>query len=413
MRLPWLMVIVCYLILFLTDILILRDIKTMSLYDKYRPKHKQPGNWGKIYLIFAILTGLLLTVAVCFPKRNENFGIIPVMWMLYIVMTIEIAQIVYSVFSLLGYIPWIFKKERWNTGLWVGLPMAALVFVMMWWGALIGRNRIETVDVEITSTKLPESFNGYKIVQISDLHVGTWGENPKFIDKLVDSVNGLKPDLIVFTGDIVNRESSELIPFIKSLSRLKAKDGVYSILGNHDYGDYMAWDNPESKRANLQLLKTYEHAMGWKMLNNSHVSIRNAEGDSIVLIGVENWGEPPFTKYGDLRKAYPQEKLNDGNFKILLSHNPEHWNQEVSHVSNIDLTMAGHTHGMQIEFSLGGKKWSPAKYRYDQWGGLYARENGKGEETKVYVNIGSGEVGMPMRIGATPEITVFTLHSKR
>ena len=410
MRLPVLLLIFSYLLIIATDALILYDFRVMSVFDKYRPKRKRKGNWWKVYCVFSILILAVFTVAICLPRREGGSEIIHIMWLLYIVISVLVAQIVYCLFSILGFLPKIFRRRRWNTGLWVGLPLAVLFFVMMWWGTIFGRNKIDVVDVAVTSSSLPASFNGYKIAQISDLHVGTWGTDTSFVSKLVDSVNSQTPDLIVFTGDIVNRKTSEIEPFLKVLSRLHARDGVYSILGNHDYGDYIDWANPDEKEENLRLLKSYQKAMGWKMLNNEFKTIKNSADDSIILIGVENWGEPPFSRYGDLQKAYPIEKMNDSNFKILLSHNPEHWNREVSEISNIDITLSGHTHAMQFMLGAGGWRWSPAKYKYDQWGGLYSKKNNQGKDTQIYVNIGAGEVGMPMRVGATPEITLITLH---
>lgn len=410
MRFPIVMIILSYLILIATDLLIIRDLRSFSIYSRFKPsKAKKRCRWWKFYLVFAILILILLTVAICFPVRDYNTDLTPVMWMLYIVSTVAFAQLIYSFFSLLGLIPLIFNRREWNTGLWVGFPLGILVFSSMWWGALIGRNKIETNYITIQSDKLPESFNGYRIAQVSDLHVGTWGTDTTFVSKLVTRVNELKPDLIVFTGDLVNRKSNELLPFLNPLSKLEAPDGVMSILGNHDYGDYISWNEPESKLANLDSLKKYQERMGWKVLDNTHTFISKSGSDSIVVIGVGNWGEPPFSQYGDIKKAYPEASLRDKQFKILLSHNPEHWNQEVSKISNIDLTLSGHTHAMQIMFSVLNWKWSPAKFKYDQWAGLYSRKNKDNEETKLYVNIGAGEVGMPMRIGATPEITLITL----
>lgn len=409
MRLPVLMIIICYLLLIITDLFIIRDLRIFSLFNKFRSQNKNGGRWWKVFLVFAVLVLLTLTVAICLPRRSENNGIIATMWLLYSVLTVEIAQVIYVLCSLIGVIPVLIKKKRWNTGLWVGLPLSVLFFSMMWWGVLVGRYKIQTNTVTISSPKIPATFNGYKIAQISDLHVGTWGNDTTFIHKLVESVNRLNPDLILFTGDIVNRNSDELLPFIHTLSQLKAKDGVFSVLGNHDYGDYISWSSPQAKRANLDSLLSYQKRMGWKTLNNTHTGIINEYGDSIVLIGVENWGEPPFSRYGDLKKAYPQVNTKDSTFKVLMSHNPEHWNQEVSRISDIDLTLAGHTHAMQIMFQLGNWKWSPSEYKYDQWEGLYSRLNQDGYETKIYVNIGAGEVGIPMRIGATPEITLFIL----
>lgn len=223
---------------------------------------------------------------------------------------------------------------------------------------------------------------------------------------MVDTINALSPDLILFTGDIVNRHTSELLPFKQTLSRLKARQGVYSVLGNHDYGDYMDWNFPIDKENNNLQLKNIQKEMGWNMLNNQH-TILHQGSDSIVLIGVENWGEPPFSVYGNLKKAYPN--LTDSNFKILLTHNPEHWSREVVKISNIDLSLSGHTHGMQLIFQIGDWKWSPAMWKYKQWGGLYEKENTQQKTSKLYVNIGLGEVALPFRLGATPEITLITL----
>lgn len=410
MRIQVFLVVLSYFILIATDLVIINDLKRMSLFSSFKPKGKKTGGWWKTYSIFAILVLIVLTIAICLPRRDNETSLAPVMWLLYIVLTVVLAQSIYAICSLMGFIPAFFRKPRWNTGLWIGLPLGILVFSMMWWGAFIGRHRIQTVEVEISSPRLPESFEGYRIAQISDLHVGTWNNDTTFVAKVVKKVNSLHPDLIVFTGDLVNRSSGELLPFINTLSRLDAPDGVLSVLGNHDYGDYVTWDTPSDKTANLDSLKSYQRRMGWELMNNRHLSICNEKGDSIIMIGVGNWGEPPFSQYGDLSEAYPVNKLRDDNFKILLSHNPEHWNREVSKLSNIDLTLSGHTHAMQIMFKFGNWKWSPSQYKYDQWGGIYSRENDEGVPTKVYVNIGAGEVGIPMRIGADPEITIFTLH---
>jgi predicted MPP superfamily phosphohydrolase len=219
---------------------------------------------------------------------------------------------------------------------------------------------------------------------------------------VLDSLRQLSPDLIVFTGDIVNRRTDELHPFVETLSNISAPYGVYSILGNHDYGDYCDWPSDEAKRQNLDELISLENQMGWKMLNNETAFIHLA-ADSIALIGVENVGDPPFHTYGDLDKAYPT--LDDGVTKILLSHNPAHWVDDICDApdKNIALTLSGHTHAMQMAFG----RISPAIFRYKTWGGLY-NDN---DNHSLYVNIGIGTVGFPARIGATPEITLFTLKS--
>lgn len=239
-----------------------------------------------------------------------------------------------------------------------------------------------------------------------------------FVADLVDRVNSLHPDLIVFTGDIVNRKTDEIEPFLHTLSRLSAPDGVFSILGNHDYGDYVDWKDPADREENNRRLAHYQDSIGWTLLNNERRYIVRGN-DSITLIGVENWGDPPFPVYGSLEKALSASRdslyhQNDSRFKVLLTHNPEHWNQEVSHSTNIDLTLTGHTHAMQMMISLGNWKWSPAKYRYEQWGGLYERLNDRGRTVRMYVNIGSGEVGMPSRLlSAYPEITLLRLEPEK
>lgn len=403
MRLPVVTIIFVYLASIFCDWYIWKDLR----------HYLRNRLWSRIYACLSVLMLVYLTVVVCLPIRSQNDGIIHVMWMLYAYFSIYLPKFIYVVFSLLGRLPALFHMKRISLGTWVGLPLGLIVFGMMWWGAFVGRSEIDINQVEICSEKLPSSFEGYRIAQFSDAHVGTWGNDTTFISKFVDSINGLKPDLIVFTGDIVNRETSELEPFLKVLRRLHAPDGVFSILGNHDYGDYVDWNYPSERSANNALLAVWERQMGWRLLNNDHAFL-SRDNDSIAVIGVENWGEPPFHQYGRLEDAYPAYpsipyNLKDRRFKILLSHNPEHWRQEVSKNTNIDLTLSGHTHAMQFMIKLGDWRWSPSQYRYEQWGGLYETLNEDGEPSKIYVNVGSGEVAMPFRIGASPEITLITL----
>ena len=407
MRLPALSIVLLFLFSFFIDLYISFDIKQM---------------WKKkgviIYWISNILCYALLIVTISLPRRDADSGISAVMWMLFTFLTIYVAKLLYLICSFFGRIINLIFKIKWSyyPSRWFGLFLGLSLMALMWVGAGYTRHHIMVTREDYYSKNLPESFNGYKVVQLSDLHVGTWGQDSKFLQNIVDTVNAINPDLIVFTGDIVNRVSGELTPFISVLSGLEAKDGIYSILGNHDYGDYVNWNSPSEKERNLLQLKDYQRKMGWKMLNNESTYIHN-EKDSFLLIGVENWGEPPFPKYGDLNHALPKENTggshqNDSTFKLLLSHNPEHWNQEVSKETNIDLTLSGHTHAMQAMIKLGSWKWSPAQYRYEQWGGRFDRENERGENTTLYVNIGTGAVGMPARLlSAYPEVTVLTLHS--
>ena len=372
-----------------------------------------------IYWLSAALCYALLIVTISLPRRDAESGISAVMWLLFTYLTIYVAKALYLICSFFGRLIRKALRIRWNIypSRWIGLFLGLSLMGLMWVGAGYTRHHIMVTHEVFYSKKLPDSFNGYRIVQISDLHVGTWGKNTEFLNNLVDTINSLNPDLILFTGDIVNRESGELTPFISVLSGLNAKDGVYSVLGNHDYGDYVDWNSPADKVRNLLQLKDYQRKMGWKMLNNESTFIHNGS-DSILLIGVENWGEPPFPQYGDLNEALPSDSCelnhqNDRTFKLLMSHNPEHWNLEVSKNTNIDLTLSGHTHAMQAMIKIGDWKWSPSKYRYEQWGGAFTRPNKNGEETNIYVNIGTGAVGMPARlISAYPEVTEITLLKK-
>lgn len=382
-------------------------------YLEVRKIYGKGSDWTKFYAISSVLLWIALVVILALPRRDADQSILPVMWCIYGYLTIYIPKIIYALCSLIGKIPTLWKGRSLSTGFYLGVPLSILVFALLWWGALFTRSEVDVNYVTLVSPTVPKAFDGYRIVQFSDAHVGTWGEDTKFITKLVQTINDLHPDLIVFTGDVVNRNSEELAPFSPSLAMLKASDGVYSVMGNHDYGDYTDWADENDHLKDIAQMRRIQKAMGWKQLRNSHDFIHR-DNDSIAIIGVENWGEPPFKQYGNLNEAYSfspdsADNVNDSKFKILLSHNPEHWRREVSHVSNIDLTLSGHTHAMQIMASAGSARWSPAKWRYPQWGGLYERENSSGRPVRLYVNIGCGEVGMPARIGATPEITVITL----
>ena len=347
---------------------------------------------------------VLLIVAVCLPRRSGGNGVLlSAMWMLYAFLSVYVGKYLFVILDLAASIPILFNKPRIKLITWIGVFVAVMSSVVMWWGALIERFNIDVKEVEIVRTDIPEDFDGYRIVQFSDLHTGTFGNDTAFVSRLVDRINGLSPDIVVFTGDIVNSRSNEITPHIRPLSRLRARHGVYSIMGNHDYGDYASWSSQEVKDSSVIYLKQTQKDMGWRMLNNEYVTLHNGS-DSLALIGVENIGDHPFPVYGSLVEAYPA--LNDSVFKILLTHNPAHWTDSISgHDINVALTLSGHTHAMQMEIA----GHSPAVFRYRTWGGLYADSD---SIHHLYVNIGAGTVGFPARIGATPEITVLTLRKK-
>ncbi len=362
---------------------------------------------AKLQLFSAIALYLLLAVIVCLPYRSGSETLLTaVMWLLFGYFSVYIPKYLFVVFDLVASVPKLFGRGRMRWLTLAGAFAGCVLFIAMWWGALVNRYCVDVSEVTVECAGLPAAFDGYRIVQFSDLHVGTYGDDTSFVEKVVDRINSLNPDLIVFTGDIVNRRTDEIVPFVSVLSGLEAPDGVVSILGNHDYGDYSDWESPEAKARNMAEMYKAQSDMGWRLLLNEHIFLHRGN-DSVAVIGVENIGDPPFHSYGALYKAYPD--VSDGNAKILLSHNPAHWVDSVSgnEAVNIDLTLSGHTHAMQIEVC----GVSPAVFRYRTWGGLYSSENGFGG--KLYVNIGLGTVGIPMRLGATPEITVITLTSRK
>lgn len=278
----------------------------------------------------------------------------------------------------------------------IGLGIALLAMAYLIFGATEGKRYFQVKETTIESKDVPQGFDGYRIVQLSDMHVGSWNGNTQAMEKAVSIINDLQPDLIVFTGDLVNNLASELDNFIPVFSKLKAKDGVYSVLGNHDYSTYIHWENPEDQKEELVRLKQKQAEMGWTMLNNRHVKLYN-QNDSIALIGVENSGRPPFPDYAKLSEAM---QGTEGMFQILLSHDPTHWRREVLPQTDIELMLAGHTHAMQTKIF----GFTPAQFIYEENDGLYQ----EGEQM-LYVNIGLGHLLYPMRLGAWPEITLLTL----
>lgn len=394
MRLPLVPMLFVIVLSVALDIYIYRNIRNST-------RKKYP-----LYIHVAISTIAILAIigVLAAPKRNcDNASLLTLMWILFSYISIYVPKIIYLIFDLLGKIPQLFRRKRCKLVRIFAVALAVVSFGTIWWGALFNRFNIDVNRVEVPIKGLPKSFDGFTIAQISDLHLGTYGEDTSFPAAIIDSLKSLRPDLIVFTGDIVNRRTDELKPFVETLSNVSAPYGIYSILGNHDYGDYCDWPSDEAKQQNLQELINLENQMGWRMLNNETAFIHVA-ADSIALIGVENVGDPPFHTYGDLDKAY--STLDDGVTKILLSHNPAHWVDDICDApdKNIALTLSGHTHAMQMAFG----RISPAIFRYKTWGGMY----GDNDDHNLYVNIGIGTVGYPARIGATPEITIFTLKSE-
>lgn len=287
---------------------------------------------------------------------------------------------------------------------YLALGMAALPFMSFIYGMAKGGFDLKNHRLKVVLPKLPQAFNGLKIVQFSDTHLGSF-VSTSFMEKAVQTMMEHKPDIIFFTGDLVNDYASEIKPFIEILGRLRAPLGVYSILGNHDYGDYVKWPDAGAKEKNMQEMKNFHAQMGWKLLMNEHVALKKGESE-IAVLGVENWGgNLNFPKYGKLERAYAGSEKYP--VKLLLSHDPSHWNKQVqSEFKEIDITFCGHTHGAQFGIEIPGFKWSPSQYFYKQWAGLYTER-----DQHVYVNRGLGFLGYPGRVGISPEITVMELYN--
>jgi len=372
------------------------------------------------YWTISIIAILILLVLPYLPFqhqsrlfRNTVFAIIAGLFL---------AKIIASVFFLIDdirrLIQWIAGKTIFSKGKqdsigqgdritrsaflsWAGMIAGGSLFGALLYG-FGNKYRYHIKRLQLSFSNLPASFKGLKIVQISDIHSGSFTDK-KAVTRGVEMVMKEKPDLVLFTGDLVNNRSDEMNDYMDVFSQLKAPFGVYSTLGNHDYGDYTRWDSPEEKKVNLERLKQIHAELGWRLLMNEHIPLEKAQ-DKIALIGVENWSaKAGFQRYGDLKKAY--DGTDGYPFKILMSHDPSHWDAEVRKLyKDIDLMLAGHTHGMQFGVEIPGFKWSPVQYFYKQWAGLY--EEGA---QKLYVNRGYGFIAYPGRVGILPEITVFEL----
>lgn len=285
----------------------------------------------------------------------------------------------------------------------LGLTAGLLPFSMLLYGMWRNPYRYKTHHALIPVAGLPSDLEGLRIVQISDIHSGSFTLTEP-VENAIRMVNDLSPDVVCFTGDLVNNQAAEMAPFIKMFSGIQSRYGVYSILGNHDYGDYHRWPDTESKKANFELLMDTHRQMGWDLLLNEHRILQIGQ-EKLAILGVENYSaHPRFHQYGDLNKAIVGTE--NVPFKLLLSHDPSHWDaQVVDRNKEIFLTLSGHTHGMQFGIEIPGwLKWSPIQYMYKQWAGLYS----KGEQY-LYVNRGLGFLGYPGRVGILPEITLLEL----
>jgi predicted MPP superfamily phosphohydrolase len=287
-----------------------------------------------------------------------------------------------------------------KTGLFIG----AIPFFSLIYGMAGNAYRYQVRKLTLTFPDLPDSFEGFRIVQVSDIHTGSFLSTEP-LSRAVNMINGQKPDIVFFTGDLVNYIHDEALGYVDILKKIEAVHGVLSIFGNHDYGDYYNWAKPEDKENNIKELKMIHSRLGWDLLWDEHRYVEK-NGEKLGVIGVQNCSSHRFANYGSLEKA--TENIDYCPVNILLSHDPSHWGKEVNkNYPKIDLTLSGHTHGMQFGVEVPGFKWSPVQYMYKEWAGLY-RENNQ----YLYVNRGLGFIGYPGRVGILPEITVIELSKK-
>ncbi|MFT3827895.1 MAG: metallophosphoesterase [Chitinophagaceae bacterium] len=355
------------------------------------------GYW---LLDLLIVTGMLATMFVQRGSRLQQtligwlmggllLAFVPRLFSLPVLLTEDITRL------FRGFPP----RAIWVSELATGV--AAIMFLVVLFGITRGKHFYRVRRETLHFPDLPEAFDGFQITQITDVHSGSF-TNTAGVQKGLDLVNAQESDVILFTGDLVNNKASEMDRWIPAFAGLKAPMGKFSVLGNHDYGDYVQWENTEAKRANLARLKEVHTEIGFRLLLDESITLHK-DGQSIVLLGVENWGKGGFHKYGDLKKA--STGVPDQSFKILLSHDPSHWEGvTLDHHQHIHLTLSGHTHGMQFGFELFGFKWSPIKYIYKQWAGLYRQK-----DRFLYVNRGFGFLGLKGRIGMWPEVAVISL----
>lgn len=341
-------------------------------------------------LLFVLWVEVLRLFYVCSPVLTR--------WLFFVMICLSAPKAVFFGVDLISKI-----VEHWSKNGRVKIHRAAVIisvisFIIAIYACTLGRLKLNTTEQELTFSDLPEAFDGYRVVQISDLHLGAYS-NTHYVERLVKQVNDLHPDMVVFTGDLVNMKASEVDNFREILSQLSAKDGVFSVLGNHDYGQYARYPEADGAEKEKQKIIDVEQAMGWTVLNDAHQLIYRGS-DSLAIVGVGDIGKPPFPHRGNLSKA--RNGLSDKVFQILLSHDPNHWRLEVLPKTDIELMLSGHTHAMQVKLG----NFSPVIWMYDEWGGLY-EEAGQ----KLFVSIGVGGA-MPFRFGATPEIVVFNLKHK-
>jgi uncharacterized protein len=351
--------------------------------------------WSMIYWAPSLIAILTMIVAVSglysIRKMRIFFGIM---------MCIALPKLQFTILSLIGLAMNGTVSDATSVFNRIGIVVAVISCLIFSYGFIFGWKILKVRDTTLEYSDLPDAFDGYRILQVTDLHLGTFENKKRLIRAMVARIHSLHPDLIVFTGDLVNADAKEINPYMGILSNMKAGDGIFSVLGNHDYCEYSRYNSLSGIKSNICEVKQYEAELGWNLLLNDNRTIHRGS-DSINIIGVENDGRPPFPSYGNLPKA--MKGLTDNSFNILLSHDPTHWRREVLPETNIQLMFSGHTHGMQLKIG----KVSPSRLAFREWGGIYR----EGERT-LCISLGIGGT-VPFRLGAWPEINVITLKKKK
>lgn len=403
-------VFIVLLILFLIDIYAFRGLRQLTVDWNSNIKVVLTIIYWLVPLFITVMTIVIIRKM---PNLNSGEAYYKTFYTFMGVMILFfVPKLVFSAFQLGNDITngFIYLINKFNIGAqisniqlfnYIGALVASFLFFFTFYGIIHGRYYYKVNEIEITNAKIPQAFDGFKIIHISDWHIGSYYGQPQRIQEAVDRINALKPDIILFTGDLVNNVASEVNEFTTQLSQLEAKYGIYSVLGNHDYGEYVRWKSLEEQEKNLNDLKAIQEKVGFRLLNNESV-ILEKDGDEIALAGVENWGLPPFPQFGKLELAI--NDIKEVPYKILMTHDPSHWGEKVLQKTDIDLSLSGHTHGMQFGINLKNFKWSPVKFKYPRWAGLYSENN-----QTLFVSVGIGFIGFPGRVGMRPEIAVLTL----
>lgn len=408
------------LILVLIDVYVFQGIRTLTTdIENVRTRRWIHAAYWGITVMYFVLIGMAILnfnpMARAYPVWAKWVGMLLVLiWLPKLILaTFLLLEDVYRAFYSLtvfafeklkwgpeGNVPYVESRRKFVSQ--VALGVAAIPFLGTLYGITKGKYDYKVHKLTLFFKDLPPAFDGFTLTQISDVHAGSF-DNTIAVEKGIQMINDLKSDVVLFTGDLVNNIAAEFDDWVDVFAKINAPMGKYSCLGNHDYGEYVRWESMEKKRQNLKDLMEQHSKIGFRLLNNENIHF-NRNGEHLAIIGVENWGLPPFPQLGDLDQAVTD--IPDDTFKILLSHDPTHWQHKVlPHPQKIHLTLSGHTHGMQFGVEIPGwVKWSPVQFKYPQWAGLYQTA-----EQYLYVNRGFGFIGFSGRVGIWPEITHITL----